>query len=196
MVLSFSSTTSSKWKRLTNAHTVCSAHWEDISLKVSSGEIPLSLATSQRLASTRRRGYVLDDELSKTVRPGIFVGLSNDPSWSIGYTKVQDFSRPHNIVQGKHNLLDGRRVIPPVNVEDINVIGLQLEQRGFERVLEGFLVVTSIVDLDTGEFAFLGVDIWGGVLSIDQSFASGHSIERTWRGRSHLGSFAWPSSHR
>jgi hypothetical protein len=108
--------------------------------------------------------------LSKTVRPSIFVGLSNDPSRSIRYTKVQDLSRPHNIVQGEHNLLDGRRVIPPVNIENINVIGLQLDQGGLERVLEGFLVVTSVIDLDSGEFAFLGVDVWGGVLTDDQSY--------------------------
>jgi hypothetical protein len=107
--------------------------------------------------------------LSKTVRPSIFVGLSNDPSRSIRYTKVQDLSRPHNIVQGEHNLLDGRRVIPPVNIENINVIGLQLDQGGLERVLEGFLVVTSVIDLDSGEFAFLGVDVWGGVLAVGQS---------------------------
>jgi hypothetical protein len=108
--------------------------------------------------------------LSKTVRPSIFVGLSNDPSRSIRYTKVQDLSRPHNVIQGEHNLLDGRRVIPPMDIEDINVIGLQLEQGGFKRVLEGFLVVPSVVYLDTGEFAFLGVDVWGGVLTDDQSY--------------------------
>jgi len=99
------------------------------------------------------------------VRPSIFVGLSNDPSRSVRYTEVQDLSRPHDIIQGKHNLLDGRRVVPPVDIEDINVIGLQLDQRGLERVLEGFLVVTAIVDLDSGEFAFLVVDVRGGVFA-------------------------------
>ena len=126
------------------------------------------MATNQRLATTRSTQYVLDDKLSKTVGPSIFVGLSNDPSRSIGYTKVQDLSRPDDIVQGEHNLLDGRRVIPPVDIEDINVIGLQLEQRGFKGVLEGFLVVSTIVDLDPGEFAFLGVDVWGGVFAVDE----------------------------
>jgi hypothetical protein len=142
------------------------------------------------------RQYVLDNKLSKTVGPSILVGLSNDPSRGIRYTKVQDLSGPHNIVQGEHNLLDGRRVIPPVDVEDINVIGLQLDQGGFERVLEGFLVVTAIVDLDTGEFAFLVVDVWGGVLAARQSGASWYRVGRTWLGRSRLGSFSWPSNHR
>ena len=102
------------------------------------------------------------------MRPGILVCLSNDPSRSIGYTKVQDLSRPDDIVQGEHDLLDGRRVIPPMNIEDIDVIGLQLDQGCLERVLEGFLVVSTVVDLDPGEFAFLGVDVWGGVLAVDK----------------------------
>jgi hypothetical protein len=169
MALTISPMTRSKWKARTDTHSVCSAHWEDISLKVSSGEIPLSLARNQRIICGQKTKYLLNDELSKTVRPSIFVGLSNDPSRSIRYTKVQDLSRPHNIVQGEHNLLDGRRVIPPVNIENINVIGLQLDQGGLERVLEGFLVVTSVIDLDSGEFAFLGVDVWGGVLAVGQS---------------------------
>jgi hypothetical protein len=160
--------TRSKWRRRTDTHTVCSAHWEDISLKVSSGEIPLSLATNQRLANSNKKQYVLNHKLSKTVRPSIFVGLSNDPSRSIRYTKVQDLSGPHDVVQGEHNLLDWRRVIPPVNIEDINVVGLQFEQGGFKRVLEGFLVVPSVVYLDAGEFACLGVEVWGGVLADGQ----------------------------
>jgi hypothetical protein len=67
---------------------------------------------------------------------GILVCLSNDPSWGIGHTQVEDFTTPHHIVQRKHNLLNRRGVIPPVDIEDVDVSGLQLGQRSLKRVLE------------------------------------------------------------
>jgi hypothetical protein len=112
---------------------------------------------------------VLDDELGQTVRPGILIRLSNDPSWSVGHTEVQDLSTPDQIVQGEHNLLDGCRVIPPMEIQNINVIGLQLDQGSFEGMLQGFLVVSGIVDLDTGEFTFFSVYGGSGVFAICQS---------------------------
>jgi hypothetical protein len=112
---------------------------------------------------------ILDNKLGQTVRPSILVGLSNDPSWSIRNTKVQDLSAPDQIVQGEHNLLDGCRIIPPMEIQNINVIGLQLDQGCFEGMLQGFLVVSGIVDLDTGEFTFFSVYGRSGVFAICQS---------------------------
>jgi hypothetical protein len=41
---------------LTDTHTVCSAHGENVSLKVSLGEVPLSLAVSLGISQARREG--------------------------------------------------------------------------------------------------------------------------------------------
>jgi hypothetical protein len=35
-----------------------------------------------------------------------------------------------------HNLLDGGRVIPPMDIEEINVVCPELEEGSFNRVLE------------------------------------------------------------
>lgn len=62
--------------------------------------------------------------------------------------EVQDLATLDDLVQTLHDLLDRRGVIPPVNVEDIDIVGLELEQRAFERVLERLFVVAGVVDLD------------------------------------------------
>jgi len=45
-----------EWGGLTDAHTVCSAHGKDVSLKVSLGEVPLSLARLLGGFQARREG--------------------------------------------------------------------------------------------------------------------------------------------
>lgn len=68
--------------------------------------------------------------------PGILIRLRNDPSGSVRYTQIKDFTAPHQIVQRQHDFLNRGRVIPPVNIEEIDVIGLELDQRSFKRVLQ------------------------------------------------------------
>ena len=82
------------------------------------------------------QSHSLDDKLSETMGPGILIRLSDDPSRSIRHTQVEDFTAPHQIVQGQHDLLNGGGVIPPVDIEEIDVIGLELDQRCLERVLQ------------------------------------------------------------
>jgi hypothetical protein len=67
-----------------------------------------------------------------------------------------------------------------VNIEDIDIIGLELGQRSFKRVLERFLVVPGIVDLNTGEFTFFLVDEGSGVFTVCQSKSLGRTcVART-----------------
>ena len=59
--------------------------------------------------------------------PGVLIRLGDDPSGSVRYTQIKDFTAPHQIVQRQHDLLDRGRVIPPVDIEEIDVIGLEFD---------------------------------------------------------------------
>ena len=47
-----------------------------------------------------------------------------------------------------HDLLDGGVEIPPVEVENINVVGAKLLETGFNTDLQGLCVVSGVVGLD------------------------------------------------
>jgi hypothetical protein len=51
---------------------------------------------------------------------------------SVRDTQVQHLALPHDIVQAVHDLLNRRGVVPPVHVEDIDVVGTKLLERGVE----------------------------------------------------------------
>ena len=61
--------------------------------------------------------------------------------------EVENFSLDDECVQRVHNLLDGRAMIPPVQVENVEIRSTQLLERSFYRHIEGLGVVTRIVDL-------------------------------------------------
>jgi hypothetical protein len=61
--------------------------------------------------------------------------------------EVENFSLDDECVQRVHNLLDGRGVIPPVHVENVEIRSAQLLERSFYGHIEGLGVVTRVVDL-------------------------------------------------
>lgn len=56
------------------------------------------------------------------------------------------------VVKTIHNLLNTGRVVPPVDIEDVDIIGPKFLQRSFDGYMHGFDAIAIIVGLlqDTG----------------------------------------------
>ena len=91
---------------------------------------------------------MVDDELAQALLAGVFVCFGDDPGGGVADTEVEDFSGGDDVVEGVHEFGDGGGEVPPVDVEDVDEVGLQFLQAGVERVAEGFLVVADEVGLD------------------------------------------------
>lgn len=65
-----------------------------------------------------------------------FIGLTDNPCGCVTDTKVQHLSAVHQRIERLHNLWDARSIIPPVHVQQVNVVGLKLLQRRLERYTE------------------------------------------------------------
>jgi hypothetical protein len=48
---------------------------------------------------------------------------------SVRHAEVHDFARLDEVIEAKHDLLDGRRIIPPVHVEEVDIARPKLLQR-------------------------------------------------------------------
>lgn len=57
------------------------------------------------------------------------VGRAHNPRGRVRNTQVQHLPLLHQDMQAVHNLLDRGSVVPPVEIQDINEIRLQLPQR-------------------------------------------------------------------
>ena len=62
------------------------------------------------------------------------ITLDNDPCWSIADTKVEYFAIHHHGMKAVHELLDRSGKVPPMHVEQIDVISLKLLQAVFNRI--------------------------------------------------------------
>ena len=90
---------------------------------------------------TSRRGDVqknvpsslVDRKHRLPVLPRVGVARSDDPSGRVGDPEVEDLPGLDDGVEGVHDLGDGGGEVPPVEVEDVEVVGLEL----LERVAEG-----------------------------------------------------------
>ena len=72
---------------------------------------------------------------------GILVGLCYNPGWSIADPEVEDFALLDHGVQALHELRDRGCKVPPMHIEHVNVVRLQLVQRISERDVERFATV-------------------------------------------------------
>lgn len=68
--------------------------------------------------------HLLDGEFGKSVLTRVLVGLGDNPSRSVRDSEIHYLAGQHEGVQGLHELLDRGRMIPPVDVEDVHVVGL------------------------------------------------------------------------
>ena len=51
-------------------------------------------------------------------------------------------------IQRLHELFDAGRVVPPVNVEDIDIVGPEFAQGVLKGNTQAFLVIAAVVDAD------------------------------------------------
>ncbi|CAK5266107.1 unnamed protein product, partial [Mycena citricolor] len=65
---------------------------------------------------------LVDNERRLSVIASVLVGLRDDPSGSVRNAEVQDLALHHEIVQSVHDLLDAGVPIPPVQVQDVDVL--------------------------------------------------------------------------
>jgi hypothetical protein len=80
--------------------------------------------------------------------PRVLIRLRHNPRRRIRDAQIQHLARLNHIVQRQHNFLDTGRVLPPVNVEDIDIVSLESPQRVLQTETHGFGAVAGIVGLD------------------------------------------------
>ena len=85
------------------------------------------------------------------------IRLADHPGRRITNTQVQDLAPLHHMVQALHDLWDARGEVPPMQIQHIYVVRLQLLERGFERDVQGLGRVAGIVDLLAGNVFAGGV---------------------------------------
>ncbi len=116
-------------------------------------------------------------------------------TWSIRHSQIKNFAALDEIVEGLHDLRDGGRIIPPMEIKQVDIICTEFLERfldlhsgvvmsGFRptprlratpktasgathRMLQTFLVIALIVDSDALERSLLPVKRVGGVLAVD-----------------------------
>ena len=115
--------------------TLADAHGQDLALEIAVDDAPLALVNHER-------GLVRE--------AGVRVGLCDDPCGGVrdalqillslylqtraqnATHQIQDFALHDEVVQAVHNLFDARVIIPPVQVEDVDVVRAQLLQRAVQ----------------------------------------------------------------
>lgn len=123
-------------------HALVGAHVEDVALEVAVCGRPFAL---------------VDDELAEALLAGVFVGFGDDPGRGVADAEVEDFAGGDDVVERVHEFGDRGCEVPPVDVEDVDEVGLEFLQAGVEGVFEGFLVVADVVGLDDVVEAFVGL---------------------------------------
>ena len=129
-------------------HALGCAHVDDVALEVPIAGGPPAL---------------IDDELAQSMIAGVLVGFAHHPGGRVGDAEVEHFALAHDIVEALHELGDADGEVPPVHVQDVQVVGLQLLQAVAEGDVQGFgpvaaevavddVVVASIVGVAGGEF--------------------------------------------
>ncbi len=137
-----------------DGHALVFAHGQDIAFEIALGGAPAAL---------------VDAELREGVVAGVLVCFGDDPSGGVADAEVEDFPRGDHVVEGLHEFGDGGGEVPPVDVEEVDVAGLEFPQAGLEGDLEAFGMVTLVVDLDTGVDAEAET---GGELGGDDHFVA------------------------
>jgi hypothetical protein len=139
-----------------NSHTEVAGHRNNLTLHIAEDNVPASLVDAElRLASSTSIG----------------VGCGDDVRGCIADSQVQDLALLHNSIKGVHDLLNAGSPVPPVDVQDVDPVGLELLQRVAQRDVEGASVVAGSVE-GSETLAFLVADVVGGELGGDDHLIS------------------------
>jgi hypothetical protein len=68
---------------------------------------------------------LVNAELRFSVIASIDIGCGNNPGWCVRDTKIEDFALLDQDVKRVHHLLDAGRPVPPMQVKQIYVVGLE-----------------------------------------------------------------------
>ena len=123
-------------------HALVRAHIEDVAFEIAVRGRPLAL---------------VDDELAETLLAGVFVRFGDDPGRGVADTEIEDFACGDDVVEGVHEFGDRGCEVPPMHVEYVDEVGLELLQARVEGVSEGFFVVADVVGLDDVVEALVGL---------------------------------------
>jgi hypothetical protein len=93
----------------------------------------------------------------------VVVGLDHNPGRCIRDTKVEDLALSNQGVETMHDFLNTRSEVPPMNVQQINIISTQLLQRTVDRNVHGLegiadkvrlkgLCITRVTAVSSGVF--------------------------------------------
>ena len=88
---------------------------------------------------------MVDYEGGLAVVEGVGVGCGDDPGWGVRYPEVEDLALFDEDVKRVHDLADRGGVIPPVDVEDVDVVSLEFLERLMDAHEERFLGVAQVV---------------------------------------------------
>lgn len=75
-----------------------------------------------------------------------FVGFAYDPGGCVAHAQVQDLAGLDHLVQALHEFGNARGEVPPMHIEQIYVVGLELLQGSIDRNAERLCAVAGIVD--------------------------------------------------
>ena len=82
-------------------------------------------------------------ELSKAMETGVVVALYNDPGGSVADAEIDDLASHYKLMQTIHKFRDGSSEVPPMKIEQIDVVSLQLFETGFDRYPQALGVVAT-----------------------------------------------------
>ena len=85
------------------------------------------------------------DERRPAAKLGERVGLRHPPGRSIGDSDVEHLALTHQVVERSHRFFGGRELIPDVHPVQIDVVGFQALQAGFDGLHHIFAVVAGRV---------------------------------------------------
>lgn len=107
---------------------------------------------------------MVDDKRRSAAHTGIRVRLRDDPRWGVRDAEVEHLALRDERVQAVHDLFDAGHIVPPVEVEDVDVVGAQLLEGCLEGVVQGFGAATDVrgLLLPFGLVALIVARILGG----------------------------------
>ena len=132
-------------------HALGVAHGDDVALKV-----PLR----------RRPPALIDDELAQPVVARVLVGLADDPRGRVADAEVEDLAGADEVVERLHELGDGGGEVPPVDVQQIDIVGPQLLEAVAHGEVQRLGRVADEVGVEGGVVALVGAP-GGGELGGD-----------------------------
>jgi hypothetical protein len=131
-------------------------HGNDLALQITQNNVPATL---------------VDAELRLARSTSVSVGRRDDVSGCVADSQVQDFALLDDGVERVHDLLDAGGPVPPVQVQDVDPLGVELLERVAERDVQGALMVAGRVD-GAQTFALLVADVVAGELGCDDHLVS------------------------